>query len=247
MQRGKTGSAQAKSICTTNYFFHATRIIEEEPETRLSPIEPFFDLSPLTRMLGAARLARHDPGPCTGNGTAQREEKQKVIGPKCGLATLALLVAGAGCAIGAGHCYVNAEAWGANYTEQYIHRFEVQNVSGTQTYLEGGMLRPFSKGGTGGVECCALVPGVGQSVRVTWYVGAYNDDDDKWEKYSSQAVVKGSTSMGKGIQSGLIVRIFPGKNIEAEFFPMDTVRERGLSSRVDQLFYGKKVSRSIGE
>ncbi|MCP3726039.1 DUF3304 domain-containing protein [Paraburkholderia sp. CNPSo 3272] len=76
-----------------------------------------------------------------------------------------------GCAVGQPSGYVDASAWGANYTEDYIHDFWIQTASGKDTGMGGIQVSEFSRGGKGGRECCALIPGVGQTIRVVWRVG----------------------------------------------------------------------------
>jgi hypothetical protein len=164
----------------------------------------------------------------------------KRIGAVC-----AMLTALSACVIGAPRGYVNAEAWGANYTEDYIREFAIETADGQETQLEGVQVKPFSKGGTGGVECCSPIPGVGQMIRIVWRIGEYNEPLELWETYSKAVRVTGIISKGADTQSALIVRFFPGHEIEAEFVPMD--RGARANSRDDQLFYGRPVMRQMGE
>lgn len=164
----------------------------------------------------------------------------KRIGAVC-----AMLTALCGCATGAPRGYVNAEAWGANYTEDYIHQFAIETADDQETQLEGVQVKPFSNGGTGGVECCSPIPGVGQMIRIVWRVGGYNEPDELWKTYSKAVRVTGTISKRAGMQSALIVRFFPEHEIEAEFVPMD--RDARANIRDDQLFYGRRVMRQMGE
>lgn len=44
-------------------------------------------------------------------------------------------------------------------------------ITGTPFYIGGDGLEAFSKGGTGGSQCCAAIPGVGKPISVVWTVG----------------------------------------------------------------------------
>jgi hypothetical protein len=156
------------------------------------------------------------------------------------------MVAGlVGCSIGKPMGYVNAEAWSANYTEDYIPRFTVETLDGRETKLEGVQIKPFSKGGTGGVECCTFVPSVGQTVRIVWLVGRYDEPAELWTTHTRSVRLTGALSKTANTQSALIVRFFPGNEVEAEFVPMD--KSAGNNPRDDQLYYGRQVMRHIGE
>jgi hypothetical protein len=71
-----------------------------------------------------------------------------------------------GCSVTQPSGYVAASAWSANYTEDYIYDFSIQTASGKRTGVGGSQVSEFSRGGQGGIECCALVPGVGQTIKV---------------------------------------------------------------------------------
>lgn len=141
--------------------------------------------------------------------------------------------------------YVTAEAWAANYTEDYIHEFEIETADGRQTGLGGVQVKPFSRGGTGGVECCSLIPGVGRTIRVVWRVGGYNEPRELWRIYQKEVRTTGTVSKAVDTQSALIVRFFPAREIEAEFVPIDM--GPSANGRDDQLFYGRRVMRRLGE
>ncbi|WP_374627468.1 DUF3304 domain-containing protein [Pandoraea sp.] len=164
------------------------------------------------------------------------------------LLLLPVLLAIAGCANGGiGKLgYVDVSAWSANYTEDYIQDFEIQTVDGQQTGVGGIQVKEFSHGGTGATECCALMPGVGQAIKVVWRVGDGNDPKSLWKTYSQQAVVKGAPSTNANRHSYLIVRFFPSRQIEAELIPGDDPRG-ARNPRVDQLFSGLRVMRRMGE
>jgi Protein of unknown function (DUF3304) len=151
-----------------------------------------------------------------------------------------------GCAIGQPSGYVDASAWSANYTEDYIYDFSIQTVSGNDTGLEGIQVKEFSKGGTGSSECCSLIPGVGRAIKVVWRVGGRQDDESQWKTYSRDVVVTGAVSRDPNRHSYLIVRFFPRHEVEAEFVPGDDPRG-ARNPRVDQLFLGQRVMRYLGE
>jgi hypothetical protein len=151
-----------------------------------------------------------------------------------------------GCAVGQPGGYVDASAWSANYTEDYIQDFWIQSADGKKTGLGGIQVKEFSKGGTGKRQCCSLIPGVGQTIKVVWRVGGRQDDKSKWTTYSRDVVVKGEISKNSARHSYLIVRFFPAHEVEAEFVPGDDPRG-ARNPRVDQLFLGQRVMRHMEE
>lgn len=161
------------------------------------------------------------------------------------LSTL-IAIASGGCVATTPTKYVDAEAWGANYTEDYIQTFSVVSMDG-KAQLSGSSLKPFSKGGTGGVECCSVIPGVGERVHITWQVDGSSIGDESVRIFNGEVTIKGSVSQKRGVQSALIVRFFPNNQLEVEFVPMDDVLTKGISKRLDKLFYGQRVMRHIGE
>jgi hypothetical protein len=150
------------------------------------------------------------------------------------------------CAVGQPSGYVDASAWSANYTEDYIYDFSIQTADGKNTGLGGVQVQEFSRGGKGGRECCSLIPGVGQTIKVVWRVGGRQDDASKWTTYSRDVVVKGKISKNSARHSYLIVRFFSVHEVEAEFVPGDDPRG-ARSPRIDRLFLGQRVMRHIGE
>ncbi|RDK03183.1 DUF3304 domain-containing protein [Paraburkholderia lacunae] len=159
------------------------------------------------------------------------------------LVSIAVLISA--CARAQPRGYVDATAWSANYTEDYIHEFHIQTASGQDTGLEGIQVGEFSKGGKGGSECCSLIPGVGQTIRVVWTV-ANTDDKAQWKTYSRDVVVIGSMPMEKDAYNILMVRFFPDHQVEAELIP-DRGKTGLPSLRVDKLFSGQRVMRKMGE
>ncbi|MEX3689229.1 DUF3304 domain-containing protein [Paraburkholderia sp. BR14263] len=152
----------------------------------------------------------------------------------------------AACSTGLRNGYIDASAWSANYTEDYIQDFWVQTADGKDTGMGGVQVAEFSRGGKGGRECCSLIPGVGQTIRVVWRVGGHQDDESRWKTYSRDVVVKGGVSANPNRHSYLIVRFFPHDEIEAELVPGDDPRG-AQNPRVDRLFSGERVMRHMGE
>ncbi|MEX3910125.1 hypothetical protein AB4Y33_43240, partial [Paraburkholderia sp. BR14319] len=62
-----------------------------------------------------------------------------------------------GCAVVQPSGYVDASAWGANYTEDYIPEFHLETTSGKNLLLNGIQVKEFSRGGTGSSECCSRI------------------------------------------------------------------------------------------
>jgi hypothetical protein len=153
-----------------------------------------------------------------------------------------------GCAAVHGRDYVSAPAWAANYTEEYVQDFSILTETGERTGLGGIQVYEFSRGGTsGGHVGYALIPGVGQTIRVVWRVGGHNDAEETWKTFSRDVVVKGTTSNEPDAGNFLIVRFFPEHQVEAEFV-WESIKPYGEPSpRVDQLFYGHRVMRQRGE
>ncbi|PLZ02362.1 hypothetical protein CY652_11560 [Burkholderia sp. WAC0059] len=162
------------------------------------------------------------------------------------IVSIVLMVVSA-CATEQPRGYVDATAWSANYTEDYIHEFHIETASGRDTGLEGIQVGEFSKGGMGKHECCSLIPGVGQTIRIVWTV-ANTDDKAQWKTYGRDVVVTGTMPKpGYRLQSYLIVRFFPNHEVEAELLPGDGDLGPG-NPRMDRLFFvGPRVMRHKGE
>lgn len=152
-----------------------------------------------------------------------------------------------GCAVGQPGGYVDASAWSANYTEDYIQDFSIRIADGKRTGIGGANVAEFSRGGTGGSECCSKIPGVGQTIKVVWRVGGHQEDESLWEIFSRDVVVNGTMPKDTRDHSVLIVRFFPNHEVEAELFPGDG--NFGPSNpRMDRLFFaGPRVARHLGE
>ncbi|WP_368581055.1 DUF3304 domain-containing protein [Paraburkholderia phenoliruptrix] len=151
----------------------------------------------------------------------------------------------AACATGQRMDYVDASAWSANYTEDYIQDFWIQTADGKTTGVGGVSVSEFSRGGTSGRICCSLMPGVGQTIKVVWRVGGHQEDESTWKAYSRDVEVKGAMPTQPQSHSYLIVRFFPDHEVEAELFPSANLRPE--NPRVDKLFSGRRVTRHIGE
>lgn len=162
-------------------------------------------------------------------------------------AMLLLVIVVGGCATGRTRGWVEASAWGANYTEDYIFDFRIQTAEGKRTGVIGVGLSEFSRGGKAGKICCGLMPGVGQTIKVVWRTGARDERESEWVTYSQDVVVAGEVSRSARRHSYLIVRFFPNREVEAEFIPGDDPRG-ARNPRVDKLFFvGPRVKRQKGE
>jgi hypothetical protein len=185
-------------------------------------------------------LTRQSRSPCR---CTQRNVWMKKITTL--LISIVLLVSA--CATAPPRGYVLATAWSTNYTEDYIYEFHIQTASGQDTGLEGIQVSEFSKRGKGGSECCSLIPGVGQTIRVGWTV-ANTDDKTPWRTYSRDVVVTGTMPKPEcKLQSVLVVRFFTNHEVEAELLPGDGTFGPE-NPRVDKLFFVKPlVMRHKGE
>ncbi|MFM0064741.1 DUF3304 domain-containing protein [Paraburkholderia aspalathi] len=158
-----------------------------------------------------------------------------------------MLTALSGCATGAPLGSVLASAYSANYTEDYIRKFSIETGDGKDTGAEGMQVKPFSKGGTGGTECCSYIPGVGQKIRIVWWVDGYNDPESRWSSFSREVVTTGSTPSDPDTFTYLIVRFFPDHQIEAEYIAQHTKFGSPREARADLLLTGQRVMRRMGE
>lgn len=153
----------------------------------------------------------------------------------------------ASCALRQPNGYVDATAWSANYTEDYIPEFKLETKDGKDLLLLGVQVAEFSKGGKGGGECCSPIPGVGQTIKVVWYVGDRQDDRDKWKSYSRDVVVKGVMPKITKDHSVLVMRFFPQHQVEAELFAGDGVFGPE-NPRMDKIFFvGPRAMRKMRE
>ncbi|MCA3236499.1 MAG: hypothetical protein INH06_29995 [Cupriavidus sp.] len=161
--------------------------------------------------------------------------------------TLLLVVMLGGCAAGKTSGWVEASAWGANYTEDFIFDFWIRTIDGNRTGVGSTQLAEFSRGGTTGRICCGLMPGVGETVRVVWRVGGRQELESEWKTFSREVVVAGEVSESTSRHSYLIVRFFPDREVEAEFIPGDHP-QGARNPRVDKLFFaGPRVMRQKGD
>jgi hypothetical protein len=156
---------------------------------------------------------------------------------------LALLAMVSGCSAWAQQGYVEARATTANYTEMYVD-YTFYDAKGQNLGL-GGDAKPFSKGGTGGDECCVPLPGPGQTLRVVWSEETEDDDPAKKRTYTKDVVVIGPPPLPGDPYNYVITRFFPGQQVEVEL--VSEPMSGGRSPRLDQLFYGRSVMRHIGE
>ncbi|WP_227460977.1 DUF3304 domain-containing protein [Cupriavidus pauculus] len=161
------------------------------------------------------------------------------------IAVALLLATLGGCAIGQPRGWVEAAAWAANYTEDFIYDFSVLTVDGKRTGVTGALVQEFSRGGTTGRECCGLMPGVGQTVKVVWRVGGRREDESQWRSYSRDVLVSGTMPKETKTHSYVLVRFFPRHEVELELVPSVDLDPR--NPRVDKLFSGQRVMRNKGE
>ena len=148
----------------------------------------------------------------------------------------ALLVIVVGCAIGAQGRYMMAPD-GANYTNEYIS-YSIYDTKGKPFGL-GGDIKPFNKNGATHGDCCALLPGPGQTIRVVWDADTEDDTSAEKHTYTKDVFVTGSPPVSKDAYNNLVVRFFPHKEVEVEFIsasPADL--DKGISSpRLDRIFF----------
>ena len=170
-----------------------------------------------------------------------------MIRVKKALAVIALLVMAAGCSAIGKQGYVDASARTANYTEMYVD-YTFYDTKGRNLGL-GGTANPFSKGGTGGSSCCAMLPGPGQTIRVSWDEEPPGHGDSKTFHYTRDVVVTGSPPRQGDSYNYVITRFFPKQQMEIELVavPEESLGKGPPSPRLDQLFYGRRVMRNIGE
>jgi hypothetical protein len=172
---------------------------------------------------------------------------ERIVNVKLIVAICAALTLLCGCAMATPYDSVLASAYSANYTEDYIPNFSIETIDGKDTGAQGVQVKPFSKGGTGGSECCSYIPGVGRKIRVIWQIGGYDDSEAQWKTYEKEVTSTGHTSGSPDAFNVLIVRFFPGHQIEAEFVAKSGAAGGTQNSRVDQLFYGRRVMRHVGD
>ena len=160
-------------------------------------------------------------------------------------AMLLVVVMAGGCAMGKTRGWVEASAWGANYTEDFIFDFWIQTNEGEPTEVGGVQLAEFSRGGRTGSICCGLMPGVGQIIKVVWRIGSRHELASDWKTYSRNVVVNGAMPERTSGHSYLVVRFFSGQEVETELFPSEDFSPK--NPRVDKLFSGRRVMRQKGE
>jgi len=153
------------------------------------------------------------------------------------LALAGMLVTALGGCAGLGFSSgVDVSVEGANYTDDYLD-FTIYSVSGKNLGI-GGHVKKFSAGGTGGGECCSVIPKPGGTIRIKWKVG----EDEV--PHTKDIVVLGRVAENSRQHSHLIVRFFPQNEVEAE------VVDKSLGPknlRVDRLFLGIRQMRQKGE
>ncbi|APR34948.1 hypothetical protein BTO02_05380 [Paraburkholderia sp. SOS3] len=152
-----------------------------------------------------------------------------------------------GCASTKSQEYVRASVYGLNYSEDYVWDFSILTESGEQTGMGGSRVQEFSKGGLSGLECCASIPRAGRTVIVEWEAGDRKEADVNWKSFRKKVVVRGEDSSDPDKLNSLVIRFFPGHEVEAELICESTGSDARPSPRRDQLFYGSSVMRQMGE
>lgn len=94
---------------------------------------------------------------------SHRGIKVRIKAIKKAATVLALLAIIDGCTTDAQPKYMMASD-AANYTDKHID-YSLYDTAGAPFGL-GGDAKPFNKGGTGAIECCAMLPGPAQPLRV---------------------------------------------------------------------------------
>ncbi len=179
------------------------------------------------------------------SGVDYTEKWRRMTGFIKAIAVAVLLVMLGGCAIGQPRGWVEASAWAANYTEDFIYDFWIYAEDGRDTGVGSVLLNEFSKGGTTGRICCSFMPGVGQTVKVVWRVGGRREERAQWRTYSRDVVVSGTMPKETKTHSYALVRFFPCHEVEVELVPSVDLDPR--NPRVDKLFSGQRVMRQKGE
>ncbi|QYD68270.1 hypothetical protein KZJ38_18720 [Paraburkholderia edwinii] len=152
-----------------------------------------------------------------------------------------------GCASVRSHGYVDARVSAVNYSEDYVPDFSVLTASGDPTGMGGVQVQEFSKGGLSKNECCAPIPGAGQTMIIEWRVGGRHEAEANWKTFRKAVVVRGETSSDPKAVNRLVVRFFPEHEVEAELMWSLIGLGGRPSSRLDQLIYGRRVMRQMGD
>lgn len=169
-------------------------------------------------------------------------------GLKKAVAVLALLVMMSGCATGANRGSVRDVGIRAtNYTENYITDFSIGMGKNKNLRFAGTSVKKFSKGGTGGGVCCFSSAGPGEEIRVEWFTGQLHDEESQWTRHSATTHAIGSAPDDPESSVTLIVRFFPGEQVEAEYVVQEQKPDSVRNPRFDALFTGRRIMRHIGE
>jgi hypothetical protein len=152
-----------------------------------------------------------------------------------------------GCTSTKSHEYVTASVYGVNYSEDYVSNFLILTGSGEQTGMGGSQVQEFSKGGLSGLVCCAPIPRAGRTMIVEWEGRDRKEAKVHWKSFRKTVVVRGEDSNDPGKINSLVVRFFPGHEVEAELMCESTGPDAEPSPRLDQLFYGRRVMRQMGD
>ncbi|MBB5409216.1 hypothetical protein HDG34_003157 [Paraburkholderia sp. HC6.4b] len=163
------------------------------------------------------------------------------------LTSFSLLLVATGCSALGQQGYVDVSVRTANYTEMSVD-YILYDQSGKNLGM-GGRANPFSKGGTGGSSCCAMLPGPGETIRVSWDEIPPGRSKGTTRHYTRDVVVIGPPPIPHDAYDYMITRFFPNQQVEVELVsePEESLENWAPSPRRDQLFYGRRVMRQIGE
>jgi hypothetical protein len=82
---------------------------------------------------------------------------------------------------------------------------------------------------------------------IEWRVGGRHEAEANWKTFRKAVVVRGETSSDPKAVNRLVVRFFPEHEVEAELM-WSLIGPGGRpSSRLDQLIYGRRVMRQMGD
>lgn len=159
---------------------------------------------------------------------------------------LVVSVTSSGCA-STGYEIPYVRVFAANYTEEYIHEFDIQTENGKPIPLAGYDVKPFSQGGASTGACCANLPGVGATLRVVWKTGDYYAPESAWVTHTATSKIKGSTSNDPEVNTFMIMRFFSGDLVEGEYIAQDVSFGSKRDPRRDLIFTGQRIMRKPGE
>ncbi|AUT64656.1 DUF3304 domain-containing protein [Paraburkholderia terrae] len=133
----------------------------------------------------------------------------------------------------------------ANYTDKYVY-YSLDDADDRPLNI-GGSAHPFKNGGTGGTDCCRSMPDAGQKITVRWQEGTKDINADQTPLLHKTVIVRGSSPPSGDRFNYMIVRFFSGQQVEVEILSDPNGPRATRNPRRDQIFYGQRVMRKIGE